>query len=107
MNPRWGFFFIQEQEMEQVIQVWMENKPGALMRVVGILTAKGLNIDSLVVGPEGEDRNVSKMTIVAEIEPRFRIRLVQEINRLVNVIFVKDATDELKPLSATIANQFR
>lgn len=82
--------------MEQVIQVWMENKPGALMRVAGILTAKGLNIDSLSVSPDGEDRSISKMTIVAEVEPRFRVRVVQEINRLVNVIFAKDATDESK-----------
>jgi acetolactate synthase I/III small subunit len=78
--------------MEQIIQIWLENKPGALMRVAGILTAKGLNIDNLIVGPDGEDRNVSKMTIVADIEPRFRVRVVQEMNRLVNVILAKDAT---------------
>lgn len=78
--------------MEQVIQVWLENKPGALMRVTGILTAKGLNIESLVVGPDGEDRNVSKMTIVADIEARFRVRVIQEMNRLVNVILAQDTT---------------
>ena len=93
--------------MEQIIQVWMENKPGALMRVAGILTAKGLNIDNLVVRPDGEDRNISKMTIAVDVEPRFRVRVIQEMNRLVNVILAKDATGELKSLSAMDRNEFQ
>lgn len=38
--------------MQQIIRVWLENKPGALMRVAGILTAKGSNIESLTVMPD-------------------------------------------------------
>lgn len=85
--------------MEQVIEVWLENKPGALMRVVGILTAKGLNIDNLIVGPDLSQRGISQMTIVAEVEPRFRIRIVKEIDRLVNVLRTRDVTGEPGALS--------
>lgn len=35
--------------MRQVIEVRLEDKPGALMCVVGILTAMGSNIESLVL----------------------------------------------------------
>ena len=85
--------------MEQVIEVWLENKPGALMRVVGIFTAKGLNIDNLVVGPDLDQAGISQMTIVAEVEPRFRVRIVKEIDRLVNVLRIRDATSEMGGLS--------
>ena len=48
--------------MDQVIQVRLENKPGALMRVAGILTATGTNIESLVLSPDAYDAGVSNMT---------------------------------------------
>jgi acetolactate synthase small subunit len=38
--------------MRQVIQLWVEDKPGVLMRVAGIITAKGANIYSLALAPD-------------------------------------------------------
>lgn len=35
--------------MLQIISLLIENKAGALMRVTGLLTARGYNIDSLTV----------------------------------------------------------
>ena len=35
--------------MLQIISLLLENKPGALMRVTGVLTARGYNIESLTV----------------------------------------------------------
>ena len=35
--------------MLQLISILMENKPGALMRVTGLLTARAYNIESLTV----------------------------------------------------------
>ena len=35
--------------MLQVISILLENKPGALMRVTGLLSARGYNIESLTV----------------------------------------------------------
>ena len=35
--------------MLQVISLLVENKPGALMRVTGLLSARGYNIESLTV----------------------------------------------------------
>ena len=78
--------------MDQVIHVRLENKPGALMRVAGILTATGTNIESLVLSPDAYEPGVSNMTIVADVEPRLRERVVQQINRLVNVFAASDIT---------------
>lgn len=78
--------------MDQVIHVRLENKPGALMRVAGILSATGTNIESLVLSPDAYEPGVSNMTIVADVEPRLRERVVQQINRLVNVFVASDVT---------------
>jgi acetolactate synthase I/III small subunit len=78
--------------MDQVIHVRLENKPGALMRVAGILTATGTNIECLILSPDACEPGVSNMTIVADIEPRLRERVVQQMNRLVNVFAASDIT---------------
>ena len=35
--------------MQQIISILMENKPGALMRVTGLLSQRGYNIETLTV----------------------------------------------------------
>jgi acetolactate synthase I/III small subunit len=80
--------------MDQVIHIRLENKPGALMRVAGILTATGSNIESLTLRPDAFHPGVSNMTIVADIEPRLKERVVQQMNRLVNVFLASDITSD-------------
>ena len=80
--------------MHQTIVIWLENKPGALMRVAGVLTAKGCNIESLNVSPDAWQDGISRMTVVAEVEPRLRARVLSEMNRLVNVLFAGDALEQ-------------
>ena len=78
--------------MQQLISILVENKPGALMRVVGVLAARGYNIESLTVA-RTLDPELSRMTIVSEVEDALRPLLVKQIQRLVNVIQVGDLTD--------------
>ena len=37
--------------MKRIISILLENKPGALARVVGLFHQRGYNIESLNVGP--------------------------------------------------------
>jgi len=46
-----------------VLSVLVENQSGVLIRVSGLFSRRGYNIDSLSVG-ETEDPKVSRMTIV-------------------------------------------
>ena len=78
--------------MQQLISILVENKPGALMRVVGVLSARGYNIESLTVA-RTLDPELSRMTIVAEVEDPLRPLLVKQIHRLINVVQVLDLTD--------------
>ena len=53
--------------MLQVISLLLENKPGALMRVTGLLTQRGYNIESLTVA-RTLDPELSRMTIVVDVD---------------------------------------
>src|ERR1051325_9116228 len=71
--------------MLQLISLLVENKPGALMRVTGLLTARGYNIESLTVA-RTLDPELSRMSIVVDIEPNQRAQLIKQMNKLINVL---------------------
>ncbi len=78
--------------MLQVISVLVENKPGALMRITGVLSARGYNIESLTVA-RTLDPTLSRMTIVVDVDPALRRQVVKQMNKLVNVLQAADLTD--------------
>src|ERR1700722_13595396 len=80
--------------MLQLISILMENRPGALMRVTGLLTARGYNIESLTVA-RTLDPELSRMSIVVDREPgeagdKQRMQLIKQINKLINVLQASD-----------------
>ena len=78
--------------MLMTISLLMENKPGALMRVTGLLTQRGYNIESLTVA-RTLDPTLSRMTIVVDVEARLRALVIKQMNRLVNVLQATDLTE--------------
>jgi len=78
--------------MLQVISLLLENKPGALMRVTGVLTARGYNIETLTVA-RTLDPELSRMTIVVDVDATLRAQVIKQMNKLVNVLQAVDLTD--------------
>lgn len=78
--------------MQQIISLLMENKPGALMRVTGVLTQRGYNIESLTVA-RTLDPALSRMTIVVDVDATLRQQVVKQMNKLINVLQATDLTD--------------
>src|SRR5579872_291189 len=78
--------------MLQLISILMENKPGALMRVTGLLTARGYNIESLTVA-RTLDPQLSRMSIVVDIVSNQRAQLIKQMNKLINVLQASDLTE--------------
>ena len=78
--------------MLQIISLLLENKPGALMRVTGLLTQRGYNIESLTVA-RTLDPELSRMTIVVDVEDAQRIQVIKQMNKLINVLQATDLTD--------------
>jgi len=78
--------------MLQIISLLLENKPGALMRVTGLLTQRGYNIESLTVA-RTLDPELSRMTIVVDVEANQRQQVIKQMNKLINVLQASDLTD--------------
>jgi acetolactate synthase-1/3 small subunit len=78
--------------MLQVISLLVENKSGALMRITGVLSARGYNIDSLTVA-RTLDPTLSRMTIAVDIDSTQRQQVIKQMNKLVNVLQASDLTD--------------
>jgi len=76
----------------QIISLLVENKPGALMRVTGLLTQRGYNIESLTVA-RTLDPELSRMTIAVEVDSTLREQVIKQMNKLVNVLQATDLTD--------------
>ena len=80
-------------EGRHIFSVSVENKFGVLARVAGLFSGRGFNIDSLSVA-ETEDPNTSQMTIVTHGNESIIEQIEKQLNRLIEVIKIKDMTKE-------------
>ena len=84
---------------KHTLSVLVENKPGVLARVAALFSRRGFNIDSLAVGPT-EIPEVSRMTVVVEVEGSALEQVTKQLNKLVEVLKVV----ELEP-SASVQRE--
>lgn len=75
-----------------MISLLVENKPGALMRITGVLSSRGYNIESLTVA-RTLDPTLSRMTIVVDVDPALRRQVIKQMNKLINVLQATDLTE--------------
>ena len=73
--------------MKHIIAVLIENEAGALSRVVGLFSARGYNIESLIVAPT-EDESLSRMTIQTRGSDEVIEQITKHLNRLIEVVKV-------------------
>ena len=78
--------------MQLIISLLLENKPGALMRVTGLLGQRGYNIESLTVA-RTLDATLSRMTIVVDVDATIRAQVIKQMNKLVYVLQATDVTE--------------
>ena len=79
--------------MSHVLSLLVEDKPGLLTRVAGLFARRGFNIESLAVGPT-EHSEVSRMTIVVNVEDSPLEQVTKQLNKLVEVIKVVELDHE-------------
>ena len=92
--------------MLEVISLLVENKPGALMRITGVLSARGYNIESLTVA-RTLDPALSRMTIVVDVDAALRQQVIKQMNKLVNVLQAADLTDSAAVLREMVLVRVR
>ena len=70
---------------KHTLSVLVENKPGVLTRIAGLFSRRGYNIESLAVGPT-EHPEISRMTIVVNVEDSPLEQVTKQRNKLIEVI---------------------
>jgi acetolactate synthase-1/3 small subunit len=79
--------------MRHVLSALVQNQPGVLAHVSGMLASRGFNIDSLAVG-ETEDPNLSRMTFVVHGDDNTLDQVRKQLDKLVTVVKVQDISSE-------------
>jgi len=79
--------------VKHTLSVLVENRPGVLARVAGLFSRRGFNIDSLAVGVT-ERPEVSRITVVVNVEEHSLEQVHKQLNKLINVIKVVDLPDD-------------
>jgi len=67
------------------LSVLVENKPGVLARVSGLISRRGFNIESLAVGPT-EYPQMSRMTLVVTVADDVLEQITKQLNKLIEVL---------------------
>ena len=75
--------------MRHVLSATVQNVPGVLAHVSGMLASRGYNIDSLAVG-ETEDPGFSRMTFVLRGDDRVLDQVRRQLEKIVTVVRVDD-----------------
>ncbi|MGB1927220.1 MAG: acetolactate synthase small subunit [Rubripirellula sp.] len=76
-------------EQRHVISALVQNVPGVLAHISGMLASRGFNIDSLAVG-ETEEPHLSRMTFVVVGDDRVLEQVGKQLEKIVTVVRVLD-----------------
>ncbi len=77
--------------MRHIIAILLQNEAGALTRVAGLFSTRGYNIESLSVAAT-DDPTVSRLTLVTTGSDGVIQQIVNQLNKLVDVVNVLDMT---------------
>ncbi len=77
--------------MRHVLSAVVQNVPGVLAHISGMLASRGYNIDSLAVG-ETEDPHLSRMTFVVVGDDRVLEQIRKQLEKIVTVVKVVDVS---------------
>jgi len=76
-------------EEKHILTMLVDNEPGVLSRVVGLFSARGYNIESLVVAPT-IDPKVSRITLVTKANLPELEQIEKQLRKLINVVKLRD-----------------
>ena len=79
--------------MRHVLSAIVQNVPGVLAHISGMLASRGYNIDSLAVG-ETDDPQLSRMTFVVVGDNRVLEQVRKQLEKIVTVVRVVDVSSQ-------------
>jgi acetolactate synthase-1/3 small subunit len=80
-------------KMRHVLSALVQNQPGVLAHISGMLASRDFNIDSLAVG-ETEVPNLSRMTFVVHGDDAELEQVRKQLDKVITVVRVEDISSE-------------
>lgn len=79
--------------MRHVLSALVQNQPGVLAHICGMLASRGFNIDSLAVG-ETEKPDMSRVTFVIRGDDTVLDQVRKQLDKIITVVRVDDISSE-------------
>ena len=79
------------RQVPHTLSVYVNNRPGVLMRICQVFARRAFNIDSLVVS-QGRDARFSRITIGLTGDPEGLEQIVKQVAKLIDVIHCSEHT---------------
>lgn len=80
--------------MKYTLAVLVENKPGVLTHISGLISRRAFNIESIAAGYT-EEEDMTRITIVVEADDRYELeQVVNQLSKLIDVIKIIDLTGQ-------------
>ena len=77
------------ENQRHILSILVENQPGVLSRVTGLISRRGFNIESLSVGPT-EDVTLARLTIVMMANDVAYEQITKQLHKLISVHKITD-----------------
>jgi len=82
-----------ESQPLHTISLFVQDRPGVLVRVALVFSRRAYNIESLVVSPAARG-GFSRMTITCSGDPTTLEQIIKQLTKLVDVVHALDHTDD-------------
>lgn len=80
--------------MKYTLAVLVENKPGVLTHISGLISRRAFNIESIAAGYT-EEPDMTRITVVVEADDEYELeQVVNQLSKLIDVIKIIDLTGQ-------------
>ncbi|WP_163336098.1 acetolactate synthase small subunit [Desulfopila sp. IMCC35008] len=90
------------EEQIYILTMLVANKPSVTSRVTGLFSGRGYNMESICGAPTHEPE-ISRITIKTKATPDQFIEIQAQLNRLIDVIKLRDMTHDEKSVKREMA----
>lgn len=105
-KPTGSAYFLEERKdtpEKHTLSILVDNEPGVLSRIAGLLSGRGYNIESLTVSETEHETHLSRFTVVTTGTPMVLEQIKNQLERMVPVHRVIDLTVLGDPLERELA----
>ncbi len=90
------------EQQTYILTMLVANKPGVTSRITGLFSGRGYNMESICGAPT-HNPEISRITIKTKATPDKLTEIINQLNRLIDVIKLRDMTLEERAIKREMA----